>query len=898
MPKPDTTHWRPSPDALLEQVQKEGRGKLKIFLGAAPGVGKTYAMLEDARALVIEGADVAIGVVETHGRKETEALTADMEIIPRKTLEYRGKTFNEMDIDAILARNPAIVLVDELAHTNIEGSRHPKRYQDVEELLEAGIDVFSTLNIQHIESLNDVVTRVSGIQVKETVPDSIVGLADEIELIDIPPKELQKRLQEGKVYVEAQAKQAIKNFFTQNNLTALREMALRFAAERVDNQMLKLIQAQGGEATWSTRERLMVCVGESYNSMELVRICSQTANLWKAPWVAVHIDTVKQANLSSEADFAAKALLLAEELGGETTTIAGENVLEEIISFAKSHNITRVIIGKSKRQSWFRRFVHRSLSIQLCEATDAFKVVVVPTEDVVVLERKEQRKKFKGLVHLSNYVVATLASLSAGLLAYIVETVLPLPNVSLVFLLAVLFIAIRYGLTVSLYTITLSFLLYNFLFTEPRFTFSISQEEQFLTVLFFVLVAVVISRLAARIRDQVTIVKQNAERTANLYAFSQKVSIARDLDTVMVAVVHHVEEITNKRTSLLLPGERKLAVRAGFHHLDDVSRGAAEWAWKKGEMTGYSTRTLPGSPWFFIPMQTDSGVIGVLGIEFSDKDQTLLFSQRKLLETLSHQAAMAIERSQALENMQQSRLFTETERLRSALLSSISHDFRTPLSSIIGCITNLQNYGKGMDDTTREELQDSIHQEAERLNRYVQNLLDMTRHGSGELKPRKDWVDINDIVNSARGRIGKLLYNRKLILNIQKDLPLLYVDPVLIEQVVVNILDNACNYSAENTSIWIKAMLENDHFIIEIMDEGKGINEEERERVFDMFYRVNAEDKQAAGTGLGLAICRGIVEAHEGSIVAVAGDNNIGTKMVITLPYYPVDVAAHDKEEA
>lgn len=655
-------HDRPSPESFLEEAKREGRGKLKIFLGASPGVGKTYAMLGDAVVLKREGADVVIGIVETHGRKETEAQAKDLEILPRKKITYRDKNFEEMDIDAILERAPDVVLVDELAHSNIEGSRHPKRYQDVEEILEAGIDVYSTINIQHIESLNDIVSRISGVQVKETVPDRILQMADEIELVDIPPKELQKRLQEGKVYVPEQAQQAIKHFFTQSNLTALREMALRFTAERVDSQMLQIMQAQGIRESWPTRERIMVCIGDDYDGMELVRTCHQTAAQWKAPWIALHVNTDKQATISSQSDYATMALQLAEELGGEVVTLAAGDIVGEILEFAKTRNVSHIILGKRSRRKWLN--FSNNFAMKLCKRNNTIKIILVPTGDIVLRERAEEKNQYKKsqISVLKDYIAATVACAIAGAIAYGVQWLLPLPNLSLIFLLAVLYISMWHGLLPSIYTICISFLTYNFFFTEPRFTLNMAHGENILTLFFFVLIAGIISRQGARVRKQVQTVQQNAMRTASLYEFSKRISAARDLDTVFRAIVQHVMEILDVKVTLLLPDEDALKVVSGHPNLDEVSRGAANWAWKRNEATGYSTSTLPASGWFFIPMKTDSGVIGVLGIEFPDKTKILLQSQKRILDAISHQAAVAIERTQLAETISATKIYSEMDK--------------------------------------------------------------------------------------------------------------------------------------------------------------------------------------------------------------------------------------------
>jgi len=880
---------RISPEAFLEEARKESRGKLKIFLGASPGVGKTYAMLGDAASLKREGADIIIGVVETHGRKETEAQTKDLEIIPRKKIIYRDREFEEMDIDAILERRPDVVLVDELAHTNIEGSRHPKRFQDVEEILGAGIDVYSTINIQHIESLNDLVSRISGVQVKETVPDRILQMADEIELVDIPPKELQKRLQEGKVYVPEQAQQAIKHFFTQSNLTALREMALRFTAERVDSQMLQIMQAQGIRESWPTRERVMVCIGDDYDGMELVRACHQTATQWKAPWIALHVNTDKEATIASETDYTTMALQLAEELGGEVVTLAAGDIVGEILEFAKSRNVSHVIVGKPPRRKWFK--FKDPFAIELYKRSNTIKVILVPTGDIVLRERAEEKilhKKTETNL-FKDYLLATLVSALIGGVAYGISGIMVLSNLYLIFLLGVLYISLYRGLLPSIYTIALSVAIDNYFFGESKFTFNTVTQEQLLNISFFLLIAFVISRQSSRVRKQVQTVQQNAMRTASLYEFSKRISAARDSDTVFRAIIQHVMEILDVKATLLLPEDDALKVVSGYPNLDEVSKGAATWAWKRNEATGYSTSTLPASGWFFIPMKTDSGVIGVLGIEFPDKTKTLLPNQKRVLDAISHQAAVAIERTQLSETISEAKVYSETEKLRSALLSSISHDFYMPITIVMHKVHDMLSTESGTKDLAVKDNLNIIYKEVNRMERFVKNLIEMTKGGKAKLEIKRDWVALRGVVEVAVERCISIIGGRQFVSDIKNDLPMLFVDGVLVEQVLFNVIGNACELSIPNSTINFSASSKKEDVVIEVSFEAV---DSKREGIGNMFENLDnpllQSTKQNDVASLRFTICQGIVDAHGGKITF--NRNNTLVVILITLPFHPMDI--------
>lgn len=882
----DDTDARPSPEALLEEANRERRGRLKIFLGAAPGVGKTYAMLEDAQARRREGTEVVVGVVETHGRAETAALLEGLPTLPPRVIEYRGRSFGELDLDAVLARRPKVVLVDELAHTNIPGSRHVKRWQDVEEILDVGIDVSTTLNVQHLESLNDVVERIAGIRVRETLPDGVLQRADEIELIDLPPEELIKRLREGKVYVPEQARRALDHFFSPGTLTALREMALRQAAERVDSQMLRYMRSHAIAGPWPTRERILVCVGGGPEAARLVRTAKRAAERRDAPWVALHVETHRHATLrEEEKDSVAEALRLAERLGGETAVVQGERVADEITAFASTRNVSQIIVGRAHPGHWLRT-LHHSVTADLLRRNGGFDVLVVAAEG----ERPPAPAKTgtrRAAVDWLAYALATLIVAAATGIGLLIDVWLPLPNVSVAYLIGVLLVAIRHGLAPSIYASVLSFLAFNFLFTEPKYTFAISDAQNIVTVALFLVAAVITSNLAARARAQVESARLSARRTANLYDFNRRVAAAAGLDDVLWAVVHHVAATIEGRSLVLIPSDGRLEVKAGYppeDTLDERSMAAAQWAWDHGSSAGRGSATLPAADWFFLPMKTGRGPVGVLGVQIRDGQPLLSPEQSRLMETLASQAAVAVERTALVGDIEKARLDAETERLRAALLSSLSHDLRTPLVSILGAASSLYNYDETLKPAHRLELVQTIQEEAERLNRFVQNLLDMTRISSGALRPRADWVDLSDIVGAAAERARRILRRHRLRLDLEPGLPLLRVDPVLMEQVFFNLIDNACKYSPEGTAVTVWARRRDDRVTVEVCDRGRGIPEADRERVFDMFYRVQGGEGQTTGTGLGLAICRGIVEAHGGTIVARPGLHDAGTCIVITLP--------------
>ncbi|MCF8479913.1 MAG: sensor histidine kinase KdpD [Rhodospirillum sp.] len=890
----DEDGGRPEPEALLKEVRKDGRGRLKIFLGAAPGVGKTYAMLQAAHERRKEGLDVLVAVVETHGRQETEALVRGLPVLPRKRIGYRGRVFTEMDLDALLQRKPKLVLIDELAHTNVGGSRHVKRWRDVEEVLGAGIDVYATLNIQHLESLNDIVERIAKVRVRETLPDAVLEVADEIELVDLPPDALVQRLVEGKVYVPEQARRAARHFFSRGNLTALRELAMRTAAERVDRDMLDHMRAHAVPGPWPARDRLMVCLDDGSTGPGLVRAAKRMAERARIPWIAVHVETRSDDRLDEASRGRLEdTLLLAQRLGAEVETLRGSGmVARDLVAHARARNVTGILVGRTRRPAW-RRWFGSSVPHGVLRLGRDFEVTVTGVDDASPkgpVVRAPEGNSHRWLPGLS---WATAAVALAGVAAWLVERILPLPNLSLVFLTAVLFVAMRLGLWPALYAVGLSLLVYNFFFTVPFMTFTVYHRADILTLMFFVLVAVITGNLAGRVREQLVSIRQTARRTANLYAFSRKVVAVASLDDVLWASVHHVASTLSARSLVLLPGGKggvDLDIAAGYppeDHLSDTDRAAADWAWKNERPAGWGTDTLPGAGYLFMPLRTGRGMLGLLGVAFERPSRSLSMEQRSLLAAVADQSAVAIERSQLSQDIEEARLLSETENLRSALLSSLSHDLRTPLVSIIGSATTLSDVGERISPEDRRSLVDTVLEEANRLNRFVQNLLDMTRLGYGALRPRRDWTDPVDVVGRAVHRLGDLLAPFQVRVDMAPDAPLLFVDPVLIEQVLVNILDNAAKHSPADGLIRVEAGPRDGWFRILVEDDGPGIPPDERELVFDMFYRVKARDSRIAGTGLGLSICRGLVEAHGGSILAEDGRGQRGAAIVLRLPLDP-----------
>src|SRR6266853_631848 len=892
---------RPSPDALLEAARRENdqAGRLKIFVGAAPGVGKTYEMLQSAHAKLKAGVDVVVGVVETHGRAETEALLQGLEVLPRKRLEYKDQILGEMDLDAVIARHPQIALVDELAHTNAPGSRHPKRYLDVEELLSHGIDVYSTVNIQHIESLNDVVAQITHVRVRETVPDSVFDRADAVELVDLTPDDLIQRLKEGKVYVPRQAERALEHFFSPANLTALRELALRRTADRVDEQLLTQMQAGAIPGPWAAGERILVCVSEDPRAAGLVRYAKRLADRLHGPWTALYVEGRRSLQYTEEErDRIADTLRLAESLGGEAVTIpsAERKIADDVISYAESHNVTHIIIGKSSRSRWFE-ILHGSVVHELVRRSGNISVHVIAGDAVggePIPKKTVRTADGAEAFDLRQYIVALVVVGVALGVSEAIQPWLGIENVDLVFLTAVVGVAVRYGLGPSLFASVAASLCYNFFFLPPIYTFTIADPTNVAAFVFFIIMAVLVSNVAARVRTQAVAAMARVRTTESLYAFSRKLAGVGTMDDVLWATAYQTALMLKVRVVLLLPEDGVLTVKAGYPPEDEIDKAdlaAANWAWGNDRPAGRGSDTLPGAKRLFLPMRTGRGAIGVIGIDDDKTGPLLTPDQRRLLDALVDQGALAIERVLLVEDMDRVKRTVESDRLRSALLTSISHDLKTPLASVLGAASTMRDLASGLTDSEKRDLLATVIDESERLNRCIANLLDMTKLESGAIVPNTARHDIGEIVGSALRRASKILVRHKVSLELAADLPMLELDAVLFEQVLFNLLDNAAKYAPADTTISIRSAREKHAVLLQILDEGGGIPPAELESIFDKFYRAQKGDHVRPGTGLGLAISRGFVEAMHCTISAANRTDRSGAVLTIRLPIPAVSAA-------
>ncbi len=884
---------RPSPEALLEAVRREERttGRLKIFVGAAPGVGKTFEMLREAHDKLKQGFDVVVGVVETHGRKETQALLDTLEIVPLKTTDYRGRQLPEMDLDALIARKPAIALVDELAHTNAPGSRHPKRYLDVQELLERGIDVYTTINIQHIESLNDVIAQITKIRVRETVPDEVFDRAHAIELVDLTPDELIQRLGEGKVYIPKQADRALKHFFSPENLTALRELTLRRIADRVDEDLLSRMQARAIPGPWAAAERVLVCVSEDPRSAGLVRYAKRLADRLHAAWTVLYVETRRSQQLTEEErDRIADTLRLAEMLGAETATIPGgaRSIADDLIAYAKANNLTQIVIGKSTRSRWFEVFFG-SVVHDLVRRSGTISVHVIAGETVAGDPIPKKTVNVAGGEDSSQLpYFAALGAVAAALgVAMVIRPWFGIENVDLVFLTAIVSIAVRFGLWPSLFASVIAVLCYNFFFLPPVYTFTISDPTNVAAFVFFAIMALIVSNIAARVRSQAVSAMDRARATQSLYAFSRTLAGVGTLDGALGAMAYHISTMLHLRAALLLPEDGQLSVKTGFPeppNLGEADRAAARWAWDHHRPAGRGSATLSGAKWLFFPMRTGRGAIGVVGIDGDKPGALLTPDQRRLLDALIDQGALAIERVRLVDDIDRVKRTAETDRLRSALLTSISHDLKTPLAAVLGAAGTLRDLSGNLNDTARADLLSTIIDESERLNRFIANLVDMTKLQSGAVLPHAALQDLGEVIGSALERGRKILGGHRVEIDIASGLPMLALDAVLFEQALFNLLDNAAKYSPEGTTIRIECRRDRDWVSLQISDEGDGIPPADLELIFTKFYRAQKGDHVRAGTGLGLAITRGFVEAMGGTISAANRTDRIGAVFTIRLP--------------
>ena len=866
-------HSRPDPDVLLRRVQEEEvrarRGRLKIFLGASPGVGKTFTMLEAARAARADGLDVAVGVVETHGRQETARLLDGLEILPRKSLEYRGTTLLELDLDAALARHPALLIVDELAHTNAPGSRHDKRWQDVEELLAAGINVWSTLNVQHIESLNDVVAGITGVQVRETVPDSMLERADDVELVDVTPDVLQQRLREGKVYVPEQAGRAIEQFFRKGNLIALRELALRRTAERVDAQMRGYMAERGIRDTWAAGERLLVCIGPSPTAARLVRATRRMAARLHADWIAVHVETPRDQRLGrEEREEILRALELAEQLGAPTVSLSGQSVADELLAYARSHNVNRIVVGKPERPGWQDR-LRGSLLDALVRRSGAIEVLAITGEE----EQEQPRPVSAGQPgDWREYLFASailLVPTAIGAVLRRLGATVAVIDAAMLYLLAVVVAAARYRRGPAVLAAVLGIASFDFFFVHPYYTFSVSDVRYVLTFGVMLLVALVLGGLTGRIRSQAEASREREQRTAALYALSRDLGSVQDRSEVVAALGRSLRDTFAVEPVVLLPAEggRVEPAAPAPYSLDERESAVAQWTFDHAQPAGQGTRTLPAAAALYLPISAGDQVLGVLGLR---ADEPALFrdpARRRLVDALSAQGAAALQRLALAERSRKTSVEFEAERLRTALLSSLSHDMRTPLASIEGAASTMLE-GPPAPDPWVKDLAGTIVQESRRMGRLVANLLDMIRVESGALQVQKEWQLLSDVVGVALLRTEDQMKEHPVTTSLPADLPLVPVDEILLEQVFVNLLENAARHTPPGTPIEIGAVAQPGEVVVSVADRGPGLPPGEEERVFEKFHRLGSSPGR--GVGLGLTICRGIVMAHGGRIWAEA----------------------------
>lgn len=865
---------RPNPDSLLARIQAEerspNRGKLKIFFGAAPGVGKTYAMLEAARSEAKAGADVLVGFVESHARPDTQALLLGLEILPRRVIDYRGITHTEFDLEAALKTHPHLLLVDELAHTNAPGVTHAKRWQDVEQLLAAGINVYTTLNVQHLESLNDIVARITGVTVRETVPDSVFFAADEVEVVDLPPDDLLERLREGKVYLPPQAAIAVENYFRKGNLIALRELALRRTAERVNAQMEDWRRAHDIQATWPAAERLLVCVGPSPLSSRVVRAAARMARGLQAPWLAVHVETPLSAGMPEvDRTRLAHNLELAEQLGAETVTLSGATIVEEVVSYAQTRNVTKIIIGKPRESRW-RELLRGSVVYELTRQSGAIDVYVISgdTDD----SRRPEHRVRGPTASYRGYLWATAAvAICTGIGWLLLIEQFHLVNIVMVYLLGVVAISLRCGQGPSVLTSILAVAAFDFFFVPPRFTFAVDDAQYLLTFAVMLVTGLTITALTGRLKLHADFAQGREQRTAALYALCRDLAAVETVHEIVQTVVRHAGEALDASVALLLPDDKgRVAthptVSGGFDP-DDKDQGVAQWVFDHRQEAGLGTRTLTGANALYIPMLVSGGCLGVLGVRPAAPHPVLLPEQIHLLEVFASQAAASLERANLAAEAEQARVQVEGERLRNALLSAVSHDLRTPLAAIAGASSTLLDDGHPLDANTRRDLLQMISEEVDALNRLVGNLLDMTRLEAGVITLQRDWQSTEEIVGAALHRLTARLKDHPIATRLAADLPLTYVDGMLIQQVLVNLLENAAKYSPPKSPIEISARLSGQRLIVEVADRGQGFPPDQEQMIFEKFFRL-ASSNSRAGAGLGLTICRGIVELHGGRIHA------------------------------
>jgi two-component system sensor histidine kinase KdpD len=896
---------RPDPDALLARVQrderKEMRGKLKIFFGAAAGVGKTFAMLQAAHAQRDAGTDTVVGLVETHGRSETIAQLEGLEILPSRSVEHRGGTVREFDIDAALARKPGLLIVDELAHSNAAGSRHPKRWQDIAELVEAGIDVYTSLNVQHLESLNDVVGQITGVRVWETIPDKVFDEADEVELVDLPPDELLARLAAGKVYLPEQAQRAAANFFRKGNLIALRELSLRRTAQRVDAQMRDYREDHAIDRAWPVSERLLVCVGPGERSEHLVRAARRLAAGLNAEWTALYVETPDLQRLpEGERDRILRNLRLAEELGARSVTVGGGDVAREVVGYARAQNVSKIVLGKPRRRGLLRRLVSSTVDRVLQAASD-IDVEIIGTEArpstvafglaSPILDRSrahlgvEQRARSDKL-RWPGYAWATGITVACTLAGALMHGRFELTNMVMVYLAGIVLVAVRFGRGPSAYASLVSVAAFDFFFVPPYLTFAVSDTQYVVTFAVMLTVGLVISNLAASVRLQARIAGYREQRISALYEMSRELAGTYEVATMVRIGVQHLAEVFASQAVILLPEPGGRLRHPGGESISGSLHGAdlsiAQWVYEHNQAAGLGTETLAGSDTHFVSLASPNRTVGVIALLPANPRRLFVPEQRRLLDTFAGQIAIAIERAQLAEDARAARLQAETEELRNSLLSGISHDLRTPLASIVGASSTLAESAEQLTPQARRELATGISDEARHMSEVVANVLDLARYQAGAFRLNLQWHVLDEVVGAALARARPRLGEREVKLALPADAPLVQLDAVLIEQVLVNLLENAAKYTPPRTTVTVAAETNPGELALSVSDNGPGLRPGEEEQVFEKFYRGSPESA-TGGVGLGLAICRSIVEAH-GGVIRAGRSAAGGARFSFTLP--------------
>jgi len=907
---PTLSEQRPDPDLLLAKVKREEaearRGKLRIYFGSSAGVGKTYAMLSTARKLKLDGRDVVIGVVETHGRAETAALLADMELLPPKPMSYRGKDLIEFDLDAALLRRPSLILVDELAHSNVQGARHPKRWQDVEELLAAGIDVFTTLNVQHLESLNDVVGGITNVRVWETVPDTVFDDAEEVVLVDIPAEELLDRLKAGKVYVPLQAERAANNFFRKGNLMALRELALRRTADRVEGDVQAYRVDKSIESVWKTANALLTCVGPDAGAERVVRAAARLAGQLNAEWHAVYVETPGLQRLpAARRERILGTLNLAKELGATTAVIADPDVAVSVISYARSHNLSKLVIGRDPaRRLWPWQ---RSSGQKLAMLAPDIDLVEIGRADGAMQNgdakrsslpdapgsESSERHRFKRL----RYLWAALACVAVTLLSIPLAEHFDRSNIVAIFILTVVLVAVRFGRGAAAMAAVLSVCSFDFFFVPPRFSFAVSDVQYILTFIIMLAVGLITGQLTAGLRFQARVAGHREERAGSLYEIARDLSGAVQIGQVVRISDESIERTFRASAALLLPNAAgQLAVtssRADAALAVDI--GIAQWAFDKGQPAGFGTDTLPGTEVLYVPLRAPTRARGVLAVKARNRRLLRIPEQRQLLDTFAALIAIALERVHYVKVAQDAVVRMESERLRNSLLAALSHDLRTPLTVLVGLAESLALTKPPLSPEQLESAE-AIQDEARRMSTLVSNLLDMARIESGEVKLNLQWQPLEEVVGSALNAAREMLKHHLVEVHLPRNLPLVHIDALLIERVLVNLLENASKYTPPGSRITMAAEIVGDQLSVSVSDNGPGLGAGREEAIFQKFTRGERESA-TPGVGLGLAICRAIVESHQGKIVASHRPGG-GARFTFTLPLGHPPPAAVEPEAA